>query len=192
MDRTQSTDFKVYGLFSHHILGNPIILAQTIGKWRFSWRSPSFQTWHPQKILFANKKAHERIELLPFSREVNFSTLWLWHVFFIPMNLCEGFIVMNLMGLQFWMRMQEHFVSIFREFFSEFLLQRMWTESVQRSCIFFESYSINFSGTSLRSRLKDCSAKNVQAPLCWNVFFVFFVAKRLNNACFFAYLGGLG
>lgn len=51
MDRTQSTDFKVYSWVFPTISWETLSSSPNlIGKWRFSGRSPSFQTWHPQKI----------------------------------------------------------------------------------------------------------------------------------------------
>ena len=116
-----------------------------------------------------------RIELLPKQGKLTSPPIIVARMrFFIPMNLCEGFIVMNLMGLQFWRRMQEHvfqFSGSSRSFFF-----RGCSESVQRSCIFIKSYSINFCGTSLKSWLKDFLAKMFKLQFA-EMFFCTFLPK---------------
>lgn len=162
-------------MFFHHILGSRIILADFHWKVKVQWEIPKCSNMASAQTQSLPTKRPIRIELLPKQGKLTSPPIIVARMrFFIPMNLCEGFIVMNLMGLQFWMRMQEHvfqFSGSSRSFFF-----RGCSESVQRSCIFIKAYSINFCGTSLKSWLKDFLAKMFKLHFA-EMFFCTFLPK---------------
>ena len=81
--------------------------------------------------------------------------------------------------------MQEHVFQFSRSSGPEFLLQRMFGIRSKELHFFSNHIASKFCGTSLKSWLKDFSAKLFKLHFADFFFFVSFVAKRLNNVCFF-------